>query len=379
AVAAGVALAALAQLGVAAAMVLTALPTGLRLVHLALGTAIWVGLVALAELLDARPGAPAPAAGRVRAIAADLLALTKPRIVALLLVTTVVPMLVAGPELPPASLVAWTAIAGYLMAGGANAVNMWFDRDIDGRMRRTRLRPVPAGRIGPRGALAFGLALAAVAFALFWTRVNPLAAWLAAAGFVYYVLVYTIWLKRRTPLNIVVGGAAGAFPPLVGWAAAAGRLDLAALYLFAVVFYWTPPHFWALALVKRDEYAHAGVPMLPVVRGERETKWQMLLYAVMLLPLTLVPPLTGAAGLLYGVAALALGLRLIWYCGRLLGEAGATPTAWRLYRFSLLYLALLFTALAVDRALPVGRLEASAGPALVLRDPVGGPPAAGAA
>lgn len=366
-----------AQLGVAAAMVLRFLPGDLRAAHVALGAAIWLGLIVLVDFArrvtgtlpaGAHPGTHSAAAGGGR-VAADLVALTKPRVISLLLVTTVLPMFVAGPGLPSAWLVLWTVIGGYAMAGGANAINMWFDRDIDDRMSRTRRRPIPAGRIRPGLALAFGLGLAAVAFAVFWFLVNPLAAWLALAGLLYYVFIYTVWLKRSTPVNIVIGGAAGAFPPLVGWAAATGRIDLEALYLFAIVFYWTPPHFWALALVKRDDYARAGVPMLPVVQGEHETKRQMLCYALMLVPLTVVPSLFGAAGALYAVAALALGGRLIWYCIRLLRERGVTPTAWRIYRYSLLYLALLFMALVADRALSVGQLEAALEPPVVLREP----------
>ena len=287
----------------------------------------------------------------------DLIALTKPRIISLLLLTTIAPMFVTDQGLPSAALVGWVALAGYLMAGGANAVNMWFDRDIDLRMARTKTRPVPAGRVPPLAALLFGVTLGAVAFTLFWNFVNPLSAWLALAGFLFYTLVYTFWLKRATPQNIVIGGAAGAFPPLVGWAAMTNRIDLAAIYLFAIVFYWTPPHFWALALIKRGDYAQAGVPMLPVVRGEHHTKLQMLAYTLLLIPLTLLPALSGQQGILYGVAALTLGGRLLWYCIRLLREPGVTATAWRMYKFSLLYLALLFVAMGVDRAVPFGHRE----------------------
>jgi protoheme IX farnesyltransferase len=246
------------------------------------------------------------------------------------------------------------AIAGYLMAGGANAINMWFDRDIDRKMSRTRLRPIPAGRIAPGVALAFGLGLAGIAFYLFWRLVNSLSAELALAGLLFYIFVYTVWLKRSSPQNIVIGGAAGAFPPLVGWAAVTGRLDLVALYLFAIIVYWTPPHFWALALIKRADYARAGIPMMPVVRGEQRTKFEMLVYTLMLLPLTLMPVLCGAFGGLYAMSAIVLGAPLLWYCIRLLRAPGVTPTAWKLYRYSLLYLALLFVAMVVDRNLPAG-------------------------
>jgi len=285
-------------------------------------------------------------------LAADLVTLTKPRIISLLLVTTVAPMFVTDRGLPSPQLVLTVIVAGYFMAGGANAINMWFDRDIDDKMSRTRQRPVPAGRIAPSVALAFGIGLAIIAFYLFWQLVNPLSAELALGGLLFYVLVYTVWLKRSSPQNIVIGGAAGAFPPLVGWAAMTGRLDLAALYLFAIIFYWTPPHFWALALIKRAEYARAGIPMMPVVRGEQRTKFEMLVYTLMLVPLTLMPVLFGAFGWFYAVCAALLGAPLLWFCIRLLRTPGVTPTAWKLYRYSLLYLALLFLAMAVDRNLP---------------------------
>ncbi len=296
----------------------------------------------------------------------DLVALTKPRVVSLLLLTTVAPMFITDRGLPPLGLIGWVVLAGYLMAGGANAINMWFDRDIDLEMSRTKLRPVPSGRLPAGAALLFGGSLGAVAFALFWRLVNPLAAGLALSGLLFYVLVYTMWLKRASPQNIVIGGAAGAFPPLVGWAAMTGSLDLAALYLFAIVFYWTPPHFWALALIKEREYAKAGVPMMPVVRGAHETKVQMLVYTLMLLPLTLLPTLAGTQGAFYAAAALLLGGRLLWYCLRLLREPAVTPMAWRMYKYSLLYLALLFCAMGVDKHLPFGHRAAA--PEIVILD-----------
>jgi heme o synthase len=287
---------------------------------------------------------------RRSSVLADLVALTKPRVISLLLVTTIAPMFATGGGLPRWSLVMVVALAGYLMAGGANAINMWFDRDIDQRMARTRLRPVPAGRIAPTVALAFGIGLAAIAIGLFRELVNPLSAWLALAGLLCYVFIYTVWLKRSSPQNIVIGGAAGAFPPLVGWAAVTGHLDLTAIYLFAIIFFWTPPHFWALALIKRHDYARAGVPMLPVVRGEQYTRLAMLIYALTLVPLTLVPVALGAFGWLYAVAASLLDAVFLWYCLRLWTPA-VTPTAWKLYRYSLVYLFLLFLAMPIDRHL----------------------------
>jgi heme o synthase len=365
------------QIGVAAAMVLELLPPALRAAHLLVGTMVWAGLVVLlfysrrtmnpALELDS----PVGIRGAVRdrpSVLADLVTLTKPRIISLLLVTTVAPMFITPAGLPSVSLVLWVILGGYLMAGGANAINMWFDRDIDDKMTRTRLRPIPSGRIPATLGLAFGITLALVAFAVFWYRVNSLSAWLALGGLLFYVFVYTIWLKRSSPQNIVIGGAAGAFPPLVGWAAMTGRLDLAAIYLFAIIFYWTPPHFWALALVKRGEYAKAGVPMMPVVRGEARTKFEMLAYTLILLPLTLMPTFFGALGIFYGVAAAVLGARLLWYCVQLLREKTNGPIAWRMYRYSLLYLALLFVAMGVDRALPFGH-RANPARILILDEP----------
>jgi protoheme IX farnesyltransferase len=361
----------IAQIGIAAAMVLELLPPSLRAAHLLIGTLVWAGLVILVyhSARTPVPAAESPGSSVSKpSVLADLVTLTKPRIISLLLVTTVAPMFITPAGLPSVSLVLWVILGGYLMAGGANAINMWFDRDIDDKMSRTRLRPIPAGRISAALGLAFGVTLGLVAFAIFWYRVNPLSAWLALGGLLFYVFVYTIWLKRTSPQNIVIGGAAGAFPPLVGWAAMTGRLDLAAIYLFAIIFYWTPPHFWALALVKRGEYAKAGVPMMPVVRGEERTKFEMLAYTLFLLPLTLMPAFFGALGVFYGVAAALLGARLLWYCIQLLRERSSTPLAWRMYRYSLLYLALLFVAMGIDRALPFGHRPRPE-PVLILSQP----------
>ena len=287
-------------------------------------------------------------------LAADLITLTKPRIISLLLVTTIAPMFITPAGLPSWSQIGWVALGGYLMAGGANAINMWFDRDIDDKMVRTRTRPIPAGRIAAGAALLFGLTLGAVSFVLFWRFVNPLSAWLALGGLAFYVLVYTVWLKRLSPQNIVIGGAAGAFPPMVGWAAMTGSISLGALYLFAIIFYWTPPHFWALALNKQRDYGAAGIPMMPNVHGVHETKRQMLLYTLMLIPLTIMPSVVGITGLLYGVAAILLGVRFVQLCWRIVHEDGVTPTTWKLYKYSLSYLALLFVAMAADRWIPFG-------------------------
>ena len=283
----------------------------------------------------------------------DLLALTKPRIISLLLVTTAAPMYAAGS--PSWLTVLLVMIGGYLMAGGANAVNMYLDRDIDDVMARTRLRPIPSGRMSATQVLAFGIFCATLATWILAQFVNVLTAGLALAGFYFYVFIYTRWLKRTSPQNIVIGGAAGAFPPLVGWAAVTGSLDVTALCLFLIVFYWTPPHFWALALLKQVDYGRAHVPMAPLVWGERETMHQMVWYTVILLVLTVLPVLFGAFGLFYLVCALLLGALLMGGVLRILRAAAkglpwAGP-AWWVYKYSLLYLALLFVAMAVDRAI----------------------------
>jgi len=287
--------------------------------------------------------------GSARALVRDLVALTKPRIISLLLVTTIAPMFVAGH--PSWTLVLAVFVGGYLMAGGANAVNMYMDRDIDDRMSRTRLRPIPSGRMQPREVLAFGVLLSTTATWLLAQTANMLTAALALAGFYFYVFVYTRWLKRSTPQNIVIGGAAGAFPPLVGWAAVTNRVDLLGVYLFLIIFYWTPPHFWALALLKQKDYGKAGVPMAPLVWGERETKRQMLWYTMILIPLTVLPYCFGALGPVYFASAVALGGVFLYEVARVVRATEWTKLAWRLYKFSLLYLALIFAAMVVDRAL----------------------------
>jgi protoheme IX farnesyltransferase len=288
---------------------------------------------------------PLPALARARQLVADYVTLTKPRVQSLLLLTTVAAMEVAGDPSP--WLIVATCIGGYLSAGGAGAVNHWFDRDIDARMRRTASRPIPAGRVAPRAALAFGITLAALSFVWLSAFVNVLAAMLALSGFLGYVFVYTVWLKRRTPQNIVIGGAAGAVPPLVGWAAVTGGLDLTAVYLFAIVFFWTPPHFWALSLLMKEEYARVGVPMLPVVRGEVETRRQILLYTVLLFVLSFLPACAGLFGPLYHVAAWTLGLAFIGLAVVLYRRADRR-WALRTYLFSLAYLATLFAVMVLD-------------------------------
>jgi protoheme IX farnesyltransferase len=286
-----------------------------------------------------RPISPA------RQLVADYVALTKPKVQSLLLLTTVATMLVAGS--PSVSLVLLTCLGGYLSAGGAGAVNHWFDRDIDAQMARTATRPIPSGRVAPSAALAFGIVLAALSLIELSVFVNPTAALLSFTGFLGYVFVYTLWLKRRTPQNIVIGGAAGAVPPLVGWAAVRGTVGGTAILLFAIVFFWTPPHFWALSLLMKDEYAKVGVPMLPVVRGEAETRRQIVLYSVLLYAVTQLPFCAGGFGAIYLVASLILGGAFIGGAV-LLQRRADRRTALKLYLFSLLYLALLFCAMVVD-------------------------------
>jgi heme o synthase len=292
----------------------------------------------------ARLEGAAPISG-ARQLLADYVELTKPKVQSLLLLTTITTMEIAGS--PPASRIALTCLGGYLSAGGAGAVNHYWDRDIDAQMTRTASRPIPAGRISPRAALTFGFVLATMSFVLLSLTVNVLAASLALGGFVGYVGVYTMYLKRRTPQNIVIGGAAGAVPPLVGWAATRGSLSWTAVYLFAIVFYWTPPHFWALSLLMKDEYAKVGVPMMPVVRGERETRRQILLYTLLLYAISQLPFCVGEFGGVYLVCSIALGLTFIGGAILLYRRADRTA-ALRLYLYSLLYLALLFAAMVVD-------------------------------
>jgi heme o synthase len=290
-------------------------------------------------------GVPATALARTRQLLSDYVELTKPKVQSLLLLTTIATMYVAGDPSP--LLVFSTCLGGYLSAGGAGAVNHYFDRDIDAQMKRTASRPIPAGRVSPAAALSFGCALAALSLLELSLAVNPLAAGLSFSGFLGYVFVYTVWLKRRSPQNIVIGGAAGAVPPLVGWAAVTGSVSGTALILFFIIFFWTPPHFWSLSLLMSDDYERAGVPMLPVVRGALETRRQILLYAVLLYAVTQLPYCAGGFGALYLAASLALGLALIAGAVRLYRRADRR-SALALYLFSLAYLALLFSAMVAD-------------------------------
>jgi len=284
--------------------------------------------------------------------ARDYLTLTKPIVISLLLVSTLAGMIVGAGAWPGIQLVALTLVGGALSAGGASALNQYIDRERDSQMRRTARRPLPAGRLAPFQVIGFGLALCVAGFYILAIGVNLLSGLLAVLGMLYYLVLYSLILKPTTPQNIVVGGGAGAIPPLVGWAAATGRLDMAAFFLFAVIFFWTPPHFWALALLRRRDYERAGVPMLPVIHGEQATTWQILLYTIQLVALTLLLPLVGVGGLWFVGAALALGLGLGVHAWRL-WRGGSDRVAYRMYRYSSMYLALLFAAMVADTLLRV--------------------------
>ncbi|MHB8377076.1 MAG: heme o synthase [Dehalococcoidia bacterium] len=296
--------------------------------------------------LDVRVQPAAPTT-RWREVAAAYLALTKPGIISLLLITTVPTMILAQRGIPSLWLVFATVLGGTLAAGGANAINCYIDRDIDEIMHRTRGRPLPMGKVDPTSALVFALALEVAAFVLLALAANLLAALLALAATAFYVLVYTMWLKRTTSQNIVIGGAAGAMPPLVAWAAVRGDIGWPAVVLFAIIFFWTPPHFWALAIKYRDDYARAHVPMLPVVASLDETKKQIFLYAVLLLPVSLALYATGAVGWIYVVAATVLGVLFARKAWQLRGD-DRPGAAMRVFTFSILYLALIFLAVGVD-------------------------------
>lgn len=289
-------------------------------------------------------------AGRTVALAIirDYITLTKPRIISLLLLTTVTTMFVADPDGPALSTILWTMLGGYLAAGGAGAINHYIDRDRDARMARTRSRPLVSGRIKPIHGLVFGTVLGVLSFVQLTLTVNFAAAALSMVGLLGYVFVYTLWLKPLTPQNIVIGGAAGAMPPLVGWAAATGGLTWEALWPFAIVFFWTPPHFWALSLLIKDDYARTGVPMMPVVKGDDSTRRQILFYAVITVLISLGPVVTGLLGAVYFAAAILCGATFIGLAAKLLRTPGRR-LARQLYLSSLAYLALLFVAMAIDR------------------------------
>ena len=345
--------------------------TALRALHLAVAAAVWgvaVALVVILSRIRRLSVAAAPSAGRRGGIDAQAgigaapvqrvdqskssrlgkyVRLSKPWIIVLLLTTTLTSMLIAGKGSASLPLIFFTLLGGALASSGANAINCYIDRDIDGLMSRTRNRPIPRDQMNPVQALLFGLAASVASFAILALFVNLLAATLAAFGIIYYVLVYTRWLKRSTPHNIVIGGVAGAVPPLVGWAAVTGRVDLLALYLFLIVFYWTPPHTWALTILVQSDYARAGIPMLPVARCEAETRRQIMLYSLQLVAVTLLIFAFRMLGRVYLALALVLNGFFLWLAFRLVRDMNK-PAALRLYKFSQLYLALLFAAMAID-------------------------------
>jgi heme o synthase len=343
------------QIGLGVANVANRLSALTVVPHLAVGALLWGAMVALwlhadrfAGMAERDPAEPEPAPARsARQSARAYFLLTKPRIIELLLVTTVPTMFIAARGVPSPWLMAATLFGGALSAASANVLNCYLDRDIDALMRRTARRPLPAHRVEPGDAMRFGLVLGVAGFVWLWAAVNLLSAALATAAILFYVFVYTLGLKRRSTQNIVIGGAAGAVPVLVGWSAVTGRVDLPALVLFAIIFYWTPPHFWALSLRYKDDYAAAGVPMLPVVRGARETSNQILYYTVLLVAVTLLLFPAGRMGALYLATAVALGAAFIWRALELRRDLSGRR-AIRLFSFSNTYLALLFCAMAVD-------------------------------
>jgi protoheme IX farnesyltransferase len=351
-------LAALAfQVAVGAAVVSLRLPAALRGLHLALASAVWAGTVILAVIVQRlSPHHALPQRGReidvmrrpARDVVLDYVSLAKPRIIPLLLITALGGMMMAERGWPSTGLVVLTLLGGALAAAGAGAINCWIDRDIDGEMLRTRRRPLPDGRIAPGNALLFGIVLGLLAFVLLAFWVNVLAATLAISGLLFYVFVYTLWLKRSTVQNIVIGGAAGAIPPVVGWAAVTHRVDLTAVYLFAVIFLWTPPHFWALALRLRGDYARAKVPMLPVVRGEAAARRQIVVYTLVLVAVTLAIVLTGVLGTIYLLGAAFLGAGFIALA---IVNLRAQRQRWSrvLFDYSIAYLGLLFAVMVADR------------------------------
>jgi protoheme IX farnesyltransferase len=283
----------------------------------------------------------------------DYIDLLKPRVMSLVVFTGLVGVLIAPVHIHPFEA-ALAVLAIALGSGAAGAINMWYERDIDALMARTANRPLPAGRVAPDDALGLGVLLSIFSVLLMALATNFVAAALLVAAILFYVFVYTVWLKRRTPQNIVIGGAAGAFPPMIGWAAATGQVSLVGIALFMLIFLWTPPHFWALALYRSDDYRRAGVPMLPVVAGPRETKRQMLIYTLVLVPVALAPTLLGSVGWLYGAVALAMSAAFIahavavWHAP---DDRRGHRAARRMFKFSLLYLAILFAALPLDRML----------------------------
>ena len=280
---------------------------------------------------------------------ADFIALMKPRVMSLVVFTTVIGMMIA-PTMPHPVLMVIAIFAIAAGAGASGAINQWYDRDIDAIMKRTQSRPLPAGKVDPDEALTFGVIISLLSVLVLWFAANVLAAALLAFTIFFYAVVYSVWLKRSTPQNIVIGGAAGAFPPAIGWLAAGGGLTIEPLILFAIIFIWTPPHFWALALVKNEDYTKAGIPMMPVVAGARSTINQILAYSLVLAPFAVLPAVLGMASMVYGVVAAGLGAGFVFYAIRLKREA-SDANAMALFKYSILYLFLIFLALGIDALL----------------------------
>jgi protoheme IX farnesyltransferase len=337
-----------AQAFVGAVQVSRGFPPYLSVLHSITAVAVWITMVTtvIAAGFYARDSVDFPPLD-LRQRMKDVITLTKPVIVLLLLVTTFAGMVSGAKAWPTFSTAFWTLLAGAFAAGGSGAINQYIDRDLDKNMQRTARRPLAAGRMTPAEGLSFGLALCIASFYILAGYVNLLAAFLSLAGIFYYVFLYSLWLKKATVQNIVIGGGAGAIPPLVGWAAATGRLDIPAFVLFLIVFMWTPPHFWALAIVRRKDYERAGVPMLPVIRGEAETRKQVLIYTVELVLVTFLLPILRYTGIVYLSSAVFFGGILLYYAWNVYRQEG-NKVAWKMYRYSSMYLMFLFLALVVD-------------------------------
>lgn len=336
---------------VGAAQVIQGFPAHLRFLHQLTTISLWVSLL----LLVYASGVLLPNGGKVenlskRQRARDFFALSKPLIVGLLLITTYGGLVIGGKEWPSFSLTFWTLIGGALAAGGSSALNQYIDRELDKNMQRTAKRPLADGRLMDAEGLAFGLGLSLISYYILACFVNGPAALLSLAGIVYYVVLYSLWLKKATVQNIVIGGGAGAIPPMVGYAAATGHLDLTAWILFAIIFMWTPPHFWALAIVRMKDYKNAGVPMLPVVRGEVETRRQIFIYTIELVLVTLLLPVFDLAGNVYLVSSLVMGGALL-YAAWAVWKQGGNKVAWRMYKWSSTYLVFIFFAIMIDAVL----------------------------
>lgn len=331
--------------------VIRGFPLHLTVLHTLSAIALWISLTCLVYFAGTlqEDGKPEMGAG-FKQRAKDFFILSKPLIVALLLVTTYGGLVMGGKAFPSASLTFWTLFGGTLAAAGASALNQYIDRDLDKNMQRTAKRPLADGRLTPAEGLSYGLILCLLSYYVMAGYVNFLAALLSLTGIFYYVIFYSVWLKKKTVQNIVIGGGAGAIPPMVGWAAATGNLSLAAWILFAIIFMWTPPHFWALAIVRIKDYSRAGVPMLPVIEGEEKTRKQILIYTVELIAVTLLLPAFNLTGVFYLISAVVLGAFLLYAAWKVF-QFGGNKNAWTMYRWSSMYLAFIFLALMIDAVL----------------------------